>query len=108
MREVHLLKTKCMEDFPDSIERRALPGAVRSSDGVVGDVSASLKALRRYEEMIRALELRIWPQNGLGNHRADPELLKLLAAYQEEADRLFVEIAEMTGKPPLEGGQDPD
>lgn len=67
---------------------------------------AKRETLRRYEEHIRTLELRIWPQNRLKNHRPDHELLKQLEAYQEEADRIFVEIAEITGKPPLTVDQD--
>jgi hypothetical protein len=97
-----------MEDFSHSIARRAHRRLERGNGADAGDVSAKLEALRRYEEMIRALELRIWPQNRLANHQPDPVLLKLLGSYQEEADRLFVEIAEMTGKPPLEVGRSSD
>jgi len=97
-----------MDDFSDSIGRRAHLRLGRSNGADACGVSARLEALRRHEEMIRALELRIWPQNRLANHQPDLMLLKLLGAYQEEADRLFVEIAEMTGKPPLEVGRSPD
>lgn len=68
----------------------------------IGGVAAKLEALRRCEELIRALELRIWPEYPFEKtHCPDQELLKQLAACQEEADQLFVDIAEMTGKPPL-------
>jgi len=97
-----------MKDFSDS-EARRTQRRLRTRDDRAGcGVPAKHETLRRYEELIRALELRIWPQNRLEDHRPDQQLLKQLEAYQEEADRLFVDIAEMTGKPPLTVEQDPD
>lgn len=97
-----------MNDSSDSEARHTQSGPRTGDDCAGGGVPAKRETLRRYEELIRALELRIWPQNRLEGHRPDQGLLKQLEAYREEADRLFVDIAEMTGKPPLTGEQGPD